>query len=274
VDHAQGKGFVLTDYAKNLIKFKARQLGRRREFLPADQADLQQQLWLMLCERVDAFDPAKASLDTFIDRVVNTAVGVILRNRRRHKRGNGFRTQSLDSVRAPRSETPEPLSTAVSADDLALRTGAEQHDETLRREDAEAVEFALAQMPDDLRGIARRPSPRPARVTRTSSSPPRGARRCAREPAQQGPAWPHPTAALAASLRHARHREEHVRVLFGHDLVISWMPPKQDVLGVAVFFKKNQKVSLFSLVSPNGIWHVGVTNFVNSTKPLRHQSID
>jgi len=83
VDHAQGKGFVLTDYAKNLIKFKARQLGRRREFLPADQADLQQELWLMLCERAAAFDPTKAALDTFIDRVVNTAVGVILRNRRR-----------------------------------------------------------------------------------------------------------------------------------------------------------------------------------------------
>jgi hypothetical protein len=83
VDSTHGKDFVLTNYARNLIQVKARQLCRRREFLPADQADLQQELWLMLCERADAFDPAKASLDTFIDRVVNTAVGVILRNRQR-----------------------------------------------------------------------------------------------------------------------------------------------------------------------------------------------
>jgi hypothetical protein len=96
VDSTHGKDFVLTNYARNLIQVKARQLCRRREFLPADQADLQQELWLMLCERVDAFDPAKASLDTFIDRVVNTAVGVILRNRQRLKRNTGGPVVSLD----------------------------------------------------------------------------------------------------------------------------------------------------------------------------------
>jgi len=148
--------FLLTDYAKNLIKFKARQLSQRQDFQSAEPEDLQQELWLALVKAAEQFDPAKASLDTFIDRVVNTAVAMLLRVRQRHKRGNGFRTQSLDSLRAPRSETPEPLSTAVSADDLARRTGAEQHDEALRREDAEAVEHALAQMPDDLREIARR----------------------------------------------------------------------------------------------------------------------
>jgi len=96
VDGTHGKDFVLTNYARNLIQVKARQLCRRREFLPADQADLQQELWLMLCERADAFDPAKASLDTFIDRVVNTAVGVILRNRQRLKRNTGGPVVSLD----------------------------------------------------------------------------------------------------------------------------------------------------------------------------------
>ena len=60
MDGTHGKDFVLTNYARNLIQVKARQLCRRREFLPADQADLQQELWLMLCERADAFDPVPA----------------------------------------------------------------------------------------------------------------------------------------------------------------------------------------------------------------------
>jgi RNA polymerase sigma-70 factor (ECF subfamily) len=156
MDHVQGKEFVLTGYAKNLIKFKARQLSQRQDFQSAEPEDLQQELWLALVKAAEQFDPAKASLDTFIDRVVNTAVAMLLRARQRHKRGNGFRTQSLDSVRAPRSETPEPLAAAVSADDLARRTGAEQHDETMRREDAEAVEHALAQMPEEMRDLCRR----------------------------------------------------------------------------------------------------------------------
>lgn len=156
MDHVQGKEFVLTDYAKNLIKFKARQLRQRQDFQSAEPEDLQQELWLALVKAAEQFDPAKASLDTFIDRVVNTAVAMLLRDRQRHKRGNGFRTQSLDSVRTPKSETPEPLAAAVSADDLARRTGAEQHDETLRREDAEAVEYALAQMPEEMRDLCRR----------------------------------------------------------------------------------------------------------------------
>jgi hypothetical protein len=51
MDHAQGKEFVLTDYAKNLIKFKARQLSQRQDFQSAEPEDLQQELWLALVKR-------------------------------------------------------------------------------------------------------------------------------------------------------------------------------------------------------------------------------
>lgn len=156
MDHAQGKEFIFTNYAKSLIKFKARQLSRRHDFQPAELEDLQQELWLALVKAAEQFDPAKASLDTFIDRVVNTAVAMLVRARQRCKRGNGFAVQSLDQELAPSSDTPEPLAATVSADDLARRTGTKPADKAARREDAEAVEHALAQMPEEIRNLCRR----------------------------------------------------------------------------------------------------------------------
>jgi RNA polymerase sigma factor (sigma-70 family) len=154
VDSTHGKDFVLTNYARNLIQVKAHQLCRRREFLPSDQADLQQELWLMLCERADAFDPAKASLDTFIDRVVNTAVGVILRNRQRLKRNTGGPVVSLDDGGNDPTR-PNSMAHGLSPEHLVRRTGYEPRDLDADRETAEAVEAAIAQMPDDLQEIAR-----------------------------------------------------------------------------------------------------------------------
>lgn len=155
MDSAQKKDFVLTDYAKNLIRFKSRQLSQRRDFLSEEPDDLQQDLWMALIKAADQFDPAKASLDTFIDRVVNTAVAMLLRARRRHKHGNGCRIDSLDSERATGGDKSEPLMASVSADDLTRRTGSEPRDETATREDAEAIEHALAQTPPEVRDLCR-----------------------------------------------------------------------------------------------------------------------
>jgi RNA polymerase sigma-70 factor (ECF subfamily) len=156
MDTAHGKDFVLTDYAKNLIKFKARQLSRRQSFRPSDLDDLKQELWLTVTKKCEQFDPTKASLDTFIDRVVDTAAAMILRNRRRLKRAKGFQTRSLDGDASTARQKAEPLSATISEDDLARRIGAEHRDETARCEGVQAVHDALALMPDKLRNVCRR----------------------------------------------------------------------------------------------------------------------
>lgn len=156
MDSAHGKDFVLTDYAKNVIKFKSHQLGQRRDFQSIEPEDLQQELWLALVKAAEQFDPAKASLDTFIDRVVNTAVAMLVRARRRLKCVKGIRADSLDDVNVSKSDSPELRSEAVSADDLARRTGVKSRDEASQREDAEVVEQALAQMPVEMRDLCRR----------------------------------------------------------------------------------------------------------------------
>jgi RNA polymerase sigma factor (sigma-70 family) len=152
VDSTHGKDFVLTDYAKKLIRFKARQLCRRRDFLTSDQDDLQQELWLMVCERADGFNPAKASLNTFIDRVVNSAVAQIVRNRERLKRGKGGHVVSLDGEDSHRAR-PSPMSSGLSPEHLYRRIGVYPADPITVRETAEAVQAVLMRMPEDLREI-------------------------------------------------------------------------------------------------------------------------
>lgn len=155
MDRGHEKDFVLTDYAKNLIKFKAHQLSRRRGFTPSDQSELQQQLWTSVVQAADQFDPAKSSLNTFIDRVVNSAVAMILRGRRRKKRADGFHAQSLDEP-VQQNGHAEPLGASVSDADRGRRTGTVPPDETARREDEEAVAHALQQMPEYIRDVCRR----------------------------------------------------------------------------------------------------------------------
>ncbi len=153
---ARSTEFVLSDYAKNLIKFKSRQLTRRLDFQMAELEDLQQELWLALVKAAKRFDPAKASLDTFIDRVVNTAVAMLLRGRQRKRNGITQRMQSLSDELTPPDGKTEPLAATVSRDDLARRIGTEPIDETHVAETTEAVAAALRQMPADLRDLCRR----------------------------------------------------------------------------------------------------------------------
>lgn len=147
---------VLTDYAHTLIRFKARQLSRRSGFTRSDQDDLEQDLWTVLLSQAEAFDPDRASIDTFIDRVVNSAVLMILRDRRRQKRANGFHTQSLDA--APQRSGPSSTAAGsdLSAEDRCRHRGAAPVNESQRAVDRDAAEHALDEMPAPLRDVCRR----------------------------------------------------------------------------------------------------------------------
>jgi len=152
----QGKQFIVTDYAKALIQAKARQLCRRRDFSPSEQEDIEQELWLAVLEKAERFDPARARLETFLDRVVSRAAAMLLRRRKRRKRGNGVLPFSLESDFTAVGKGLKPLSEAVSSEDVARRLGTQSEDPMARLEQTEAIEYALAQMPERLRDICRR----------------------------------------------------------------------------------------------------------------------
>ena len=147
---------VFTEYAKSCVRVKARQLSQRSEFRRTDEDDLQQTLWLTLLKEAHRFDPQRASPNTFVDRVVNTAAGMVVRRPYRQKRAPGERALSLDGTMvAANGEGKRPLSELISDADLSRRTGAIGNDEFARNDDAEAFARAMDAMPGDVRDVCR-----------------------------------------------------------------------------------------------------------------------
>ena len=72
---------TLTPYLTALIEVKARQLVGKAGFTQDDVKDIEQDLIQDLLERLPKFDPAKASLHTFADRVVGRKICNLLRDR-------------------------------------------------------------------------------------------------------------------------------------------------------------------------------------------------
>lgn len=151
------KGLILTDYAKKLIRFKSRQLCRRRDFRFDEPEDVQQELWMALLKAIEQFDPNKASLNTFIDRVVYSAVAMLVRTRqRREEQKNGIGTDSLDDLAVVGSDQPQSKGELVTDNDLHRRTGKWPRDERQHRENCEAITRALSAMPNAQRRLCRR----------------------------------------------------------------------------------------------------------------------
>jgi RNA polymerase sigma-70 factor, ECF subfamily len=147
---------VLNAYSTSLIQSKARRLCRRPGFSCSEREDLEQEMWLHLVAQAHHFDARRASLNTFIDRTVCSCVAMILRHRRRSKRAPGFGTLSLESTLIEVDGQATPAREAISPDDLHRRTGAGFHSEAVRREEAEAITFALDAMPVGSRDLCRR----------------------------------------------------------------------------------------------------------------------
>lgn len=148
--------FMDADYAKTLIRAKARRLCRRKGFRPSEQEDIEQELWLAVLQQADRFDPARASPDTFLDRVVSQGVAMLLRSRNRRKRGHGISPLSLENDYTPTGDGLKPLSDTVSSKDVARRLGTQSADPIARLEQAEAVKAAMAKMAARLQAICRR----------------------------------------------------------------------------------------------------------------------
>jgi DNA-directed RNA polymerase specialized sigma24 family protein len=86
----------LSEYARTLIRVKARQLVRRPEFSRADTEDIEQDLAIQIHLKIAQYDPSRSSLNTFLARVVDSSISMMIRERGRLKRGG--RTQKKHSI--------------------------------------------------------------------------------------------------------------------------------------------------------------------------------
>jgi len=116
---------ILTEYARTLIRVKAKQIVRRPGFSRSDQADVEQDLIVHLLCQAQHFDPDRGSLNTFISRVVDSAVAMLVRDRERVKRnpGDDAEVQSLADMGPQPDGPPESLARLISRNDLERRTG-------------------------------------------------------------------------------------------------------------------------------------------------------
>jgi len=153
---ANAQNFIFNNYAKSCIEFKARQLSRRSEFRGSDREDLQQEIWLVLLKESHRFNPLRSSLNTFVDRVVNSAVCMILRRPYRGKRAQKRKTLSLEQTQTVSdNEGKMSLAETISDADQSRRMGISQRNETVRRNAAEAFAHAVDTMPADMRDVCR-----------------------------------------------------------------------------------------------------------------------
>jgi len=116
---------IVTEYARTLIRVKAKQIVRRPGFSRSDQPDIEQELLVHLLCQAKHFDPNRASLNTFVARVIDSAVAMLVRDRGRSKRNpcSDAEVQSL-AEKVPQPEgPPEPLARLISRRDLERRTG-------------------------------------------------------------------------------------------------------------------------------------------------------
>ena len=149
---------VFSDYARTVIRLKARQLSRRADFSRSDEEDIAQDLTLHLLSQAEHFDPSRASLKTFVTHVVNSCVAMILRERWRQKRvpDHGAEIQSLETMVDVPDEPPVALWATISVADIERRTGATSKSDVEVYDETEALDHAMQSLSEEDRELCER----------------------------------------------------------------------------------------------------------------------
>lgn len=146
---------VLHPYAETLIKCKARRLVRRAAFVRSDQEDIEQELRLDLLRRLSSFDPSKATLNTFADRVVRHKIASIIEARKAGVRD--YRRQcSLNEALQNADHKSTERGDTVDQDQVCRRTGPPSHSVEDLHDLAVDVDAVLSRLPYRLRDLCRR----------------------------------------------------------------------------------------------------------------------
>lgn len=140
---------VYTRYIRELIQFKARQVTRVRGFRESDHEDVVQELSTYLWSRIHLFDPTRASLSTFADRVIASAVAMMIRDRQRKKRRPRCSVSSLEQCHRSAEGEVLSLREMIGRADLNRRTGG-RTESTEATALMAAVREAIQRLPPEL----------------------------------------------------------------------------------------------------------------------------
>jgi RNA polymerase sigma factor (sigma-70 family) len=147
---------LTTDYVRQLLQVKARQLTSHNGFNTSEQLDIEQDLAVHVLRQAHHFDPSRACVKTFIARVVDSAVAMLLRDRRRLKRAAGFRSRSLEEALFHSEKGAGSLADLLDEADGCRRAGGNATSGQERAELESDTQRVLAELPPHLQKIAAR----------------------------------------------------------------------------------------------------------------------
>ena len=114
---------ALGAYAAKRIRLRAGQLIGRYGFSPDDREDLEHDLALDLLQRLSRFDPSRASLNTFVSRVVDHAVATIVERQTAAGRDARLTTLFSDCVMYGERGKPASFEDGITTTDYLRMTG-------------------------------------------------------------------------------------------------------------------------------------------------------
>ena len=147
---------LTSEYVQNLLSTKSYQLCHRPSFRRWERPDLEQDLAVHVLRQAHHFDPSRACVKTFIARVVDSAVAMILRDRRRFKRAAGFRSRSLEEALFHSEKGAGSLADLLDEADGCRRTGGNPTPGQQYAELASDTQRVLSELPPPLQEIANR----------------------------------------------------------------------------------------------------------------------
>ncbi len=146
---------VCSNFTQSLIRIKAKQVARRADFSVSDQDDIEQELALHLLTHIEKFDPERASLNTFITRVVDCGVSMLLRKRQSKKRMPGDEA-SVVSLEVPIDQPcgpPVSQGDVITSVDLDRRTLGRSRNEKEDFDTESSLGTAIESLPTELQLI-------------------------------------------------------------------------------------------------------------------------
>jgi len=143
----------LAPYIKTLIEVRARQLVGKAGFTQGDVGDIEQDLILDLLARLPKFNPAKATLNTFADRVVGRRVCNLLRDRQAAMRDLRREAYSMNET-IETEEGPVERHAFISEDEIDRITGRYNRPARERAHLQMDVNAIVASLPSGLRQVA------------------------------------------------------------------------------------------------------------------------
>ena len=151
----EGKSEIISDYAQTLIRVKARQMVRRPEFSATEAEDLEQELSVRILSQIHRYDHSRGSIKTFIARVADSQVAMIIRERKRKKRvgEDDLKIESLEKKVLDHEGKPALLGATLTDKD-GRRLGQTQEMDSCDQVDLKAeIDDVLSKLPSELQTL-------------------------------------------------------------------------------------------------------------------------